>query len=81
MFVVAQADNVSYDINVSKPFKSCKEAEEHLMEVFKEHMESFDEEDVVPESTYCKKASFVITTVCTDIFYGSVKEIKTNDKR
>ena len=81
MFVVTQADNVSYDIEVSNPFDTRKEAEKHLKAVFKEYMESFDEDDTVSETTYCKKDSFVITTVCTDVYYGSVKEIKTNDKR
>ncbi len=76
MFVVAQADNVSYDINLSKPFATRKEAEDHLAYVYDNLVSTYDKDELVDANTKCGKKKFVVTTVGDDIYYGSVKEIK-----
>ena len=75
MFVIVQTDNVSYDIEVSKPFNSHKEAEKRLKEIFNDLMETYDEEEIVSAATNCKKDSYVVTTIGSDLFYGCIKEI------
>ena len=76
MFIIVNADNISYDIEVSKSFDSRNEAEKHLKEIFDDLMEIFDEDEIVRVATSCKEGSYVVTTIGGNIFYGCIKEIE-----
>lgn len=76
MFIIVHADNISYDIEVSKSFDSRNEAEKHLKEIFDDLMEILDEDKIVRVATGYKEGSYVVTTIGSDIFYGCIKEIE-----
>ena len=76
MFIIVHADNISYDIEVSKSFDSRNEAEKRLKEIFDDLMEIIDEDEIVRVATSCKEGSYVATTISSNIFYGCIKEIE-----
>lgn len=76
MFIVVQADNVSYDIEVSKPFNTRKEAEDHLQYIYNDLLSGYDKDELNEETTKCSKKKFVVSTVGDELYYGCVKEVK-----
>lgn len=73
-YVIATADNVGYDINLSEPVETLDEAKNLLKQTFKSIKEDVGD-NLVKEETKLYARSFKISSFNGDLYYGQIKEI------
>lgn len=78
VYMVVSADNVSYDIQITKAFADKADAYKTMLVAYNDILDTYDA-DQVKEKTITEDG-FSITVVGDDLYYGSIKEIEVEVK-
>ncbi len=73
-YIVCSADNIGYELTVSKPVTTYDEAQKIMSEEMEEVLSNIEEEEI--ESKNIGSSSFHILCNNSDVFYGQIKEIE-----
>ena len=79
IYLVVEADNIGYDLNVQGPFPTKTKARTALRERYRSIVSECKEERRTFEDKYITKEMYKVLLDDSDMFYGRVKEIVVDE--
>ena len=79
IYLVVEADNIGYDLNVHGPFATKTKARTALRERYRAIVSECREERRTFEDKYITKEMYKVLLDDSDLFYGRIKEITVDE--